>query len=169
LVVTVGLGESGLPVAAESAAPRYSGGEHSTKLVEIDSGATKDKWELRFSLNIAATKWSEEAGGMFTITLRRDGDKFTGAYAGEFQGKQRKGDLSGFFFADGMRRAGEDPLPKNELTRRCEQVIDVVTAVMITGTRRGHPQGGADVRRVTRALYQAASAVARELENAGLQ
>lgn len=55
------------------------------------------------------------------------------------------------------------PPVENELTRRCDAVIDELAAVLLTGSRVS-PQGGADVDRLVRRLYAAATEVAAVVE-----
>jgi len=162
LLYSAGAADKGkVPSGVLSKSLFFSGGKHK---LEFDSSKSGTGLDVR--IEIGDDRWSKGGVGSFSIQFKRDGKACRGTFTGVFEGVRTQGKISGSFTPGGFIRPSKKPPVVNDLTRRCDAVINDLAAALLTGSRVS-PQGGTDVERLVMRLYTVAGEVTRAVKDAG--
>ncbi|MFW5839542.1 MAG: hypothetical protein ACOCZE_03090, partial [Planctomycetota bacterium] len=91
LILTVPRGADGAKVTVSGASPTLNRASHSGQAVIRRPGG---KVSLDVDMTIGSDRWVKGGPASYKITLQRDGESWSGRYAGTFNGRDVSGDLS---------------------------------------------------------------------------
>jgi hypothetical protein len=144
-------------------APTYNHGTHTGTLVRRASPTGQ---VFAVTVQLGDDPWVTGGPGAWILTLDREGDVFTGTFAGSFKGTKTEGRVTGVFTPKGYRvPAGTEPEP-SPLARRCEAAIGDLARLYERG-RGGSGARPGELRRLVRRLYATATEGAAAVEGMG--
>lgn len=117
------------------------------------AGAATELAEGRYRVEVTINKdpWVAGGTGVYTVDLQREGDRFTGAYRGAYNGTDVAGNVVGTFVPDGYTTAVGEVRPKDARFERWSSAAE--SAVKDLAAGKG------DLRAALETLYRVAGEV----------